>query len=153
MDSTRSIPPAYRSQHMRRRIGLVASSFERLLGRPLALIRNDVVASLWDAPANIVAHGMEADPLFFFGNRRALETFESDVVAFTMMPSRLSAEAPLRDERQALLERVAREGFIDDYAGVRITASGRRFRIERAIVWNIIDEAGSRHGQAATFTL
>lgn len=153
MAPSASIPHAYRSAEMQRRIALVASSFERLLRRPLAATCGDVVASLWHASAAILAHGTEPDPIFFFGNRRALEVFESDVAAFTRMPSRLSAEAPLREERQALLERVAREGFIDDYAGVRITATGRRFRIERAIVWNIVDEAGERHGQAATFTL
>jgi hypothetical protein len=138
---------------MQRRIALLASSFERLLGRPLVTTGSDVVAGLWHSSAAIVAHGTEPDPIFFFGNRRALEVFESDIAAFTRMPSRLSAEAPLREERQALLERVAREGFIDDYAGVRITATGRRFRIEAAIVWNIVDDAGERHGQAATFTL
>jgi len=42
-------------------------------------------------------------------------------------------------------------GFIDDYAGVRVAASGRRFRIEQAVVWNLLDDAGQRHGQAATF--
>src|SRR5688500_16682377 len=124
MQTSASIPQAYRSTEMQRRIALVAASFERLLGRPLADGPRDIVASLWHAPAAIVAHGCEPDPVFFFGNRRALEAFESNVAAFTRMPSRLSAEAPLREERQALLERVAREGFIDDYAGVRITATG-----------------------------
>jgi hypothetical protein len=46
---------------------------------------------------------------------------------------------------------VGRDGFIDDYAGTRISATGRRFRIERAVVWNLIDAAGVRHGQAAMF--
>jgi hypothetical protein len=50
-----------------------------------------------------------------------------------------------------LLERVTRDGFIADYSGIRIAASGRRFRIERAVVWNLIDADGTRHGQAATF--
>jgi hypothetical protein len=50
-----------------------------------------------------------------------------------------------------LLERVRDHGFIDDYAGVRVSATGRRFRIERAVVWNLLDEAGRLHGQAATF--
>lgn len=69
------------------------------------------------------------------------------------MPSRLSAEAPLREERAALLERVSRHGFIDDYAGIRISARGTRFRIENAVVWNLIDGAGVCHGQAAMFEI
>ncbi len=46
---------------------------------------------------------------------------------------------------------VTRYGFIDDYAGVRIARTGRRFRIRQATVWNLFDEHGQRCGQAATF--
>lgn len=147
------VPELYREPSRAPRIALIAESFARLLGRPLVDPAQDIVAALWDAPRVIVAHGTQDDPVFFFANRAALAAFESDVEAFTRMPSRLSAEAPLREERQALLDRVSRDGFIDDYAGVRISALGRRFRIERAIVWNLVDGAGARHGQAATFTL
>ncbi len=147
------VPAIYRTAQTAARIALVGESFARLIGRPLALTRHDgdAVRALWEAPAAIVAHGIEADPLFFFGNRAALARFETDAAAFTGMPSRLSAEAPLREERQALLDRVSRDGFIDDYAGVRISARGRRFRIMHAVVWNLVDGGGAVHGQAATF--
>jgi hypothetical protein len=147
------VPLQYRAPAASSRIALIADSFEDLLGRPLVLAGDDVIAALWDLPCAVVAHGTEVDPLFFFGNRAALAAFESDVTRFVGMPSRLSAEAPLRDERQRLLERVSRDGFIDDYFGVRISATGRRFRIDRAVVWNLVDGQGVRHGQAATFPL
>ena len=147
------VPDRYRDAAAARLIVLIAESFERLLGRPLVISSTDITKALWEAPFAVVAHGTQADPVFFFGNRYALTAFESDVEGFTRMPSRLSAEAPLREERQALLDRVTRDGFIDDYEGVRISARGRRFRIEGAIVWNLIDDRGERHGQAATFIL
>jgi hypothetical protein len=68
------------------------------------------------------------------------------------MPStapRLSAEAPNRGERQAFLNDVLRLGFVDDYTGLRITKSGRRFWVEAATVWNLIDAGGNLRGQAA----
>ncbi|MEO5586069.1 MAG: MEKHLA domain-containing protein [Novosphingobium sp.] len=134
---------------------MIADSFARLLGRPLVATpggrAGDVAAALWTAPLAIVAHGTEVDPLFFFGNRAALAKFETTVEQFVGMPSRLSAEAPLRDERDALLERVTRDGFIDDYAGIRISARGTRFPIRAAAVWNLIDAGGARWGQAAAF--
>ncbi len=145
------VPAAYRAPETAARIALIAASYQRLLGAPLVAGGDDVAAALWRAPHAIVAHGTEADPLFFFGNAAALAAFESDVAAFTAMPSRLSAEAPARGERQALLDRVSSDGFIRDYAGMRISATGRRFRIENAVVWNLVDEDGARHGQAATF--
>jgi len=136
----------------RSRLALVVSSYQRLTGRPLLEpSERDLWHACWTAPRVIVAHGIEPDPIFFYGNQLALEVFELDFAAFTRLPSRFSAEPLLRDEREALLSRVRERGFIDDYAGVRISASGKRFRIEQAVVWNLLDEAGQRHGQAATF--
>ncbi|WP_157216464.1 MEKHLA domain-containing protein [Flavisphingomonas formosensis] len=133
------------------RLALIPESFARLTGRLLIPSARDPARTLWDAPCAILAHGTEADPLFFYGNRLALRLFALPPERFVGMPSRLSAEAPLRDERLRLLQRVTRDGFIDDYAGVRISATGHRFRIERATVWNLIDADGRSRGQAATF--
>lgn len=145
------MPVLYRDPARAGRIGLVAESYRRLLGCDLVSCDDDPVAALWQAPLAIVAHGTESDPIFFFGNAAALAAFEADAETFTRMPSRLSAEAPLRAERQALLDRVTAHGFIDDYAGVRISATGRRFRIGPATVWNLLDAEGRVHGQAACF--
>jgi hypothetical protein len=135
------------------RLGLVVNSYHRLTGQRLIdPSQSDLWQACWTAPRVIVAHGTEADPIFFYGNQLALSVFELDFAAFIELPSRYSAEPVLRDERDALLARVRERGFIDDYAGVRVSASGRRFRIEQATVWNLLDEAGRRHGQAATFT-
>jgi hypothetical protein len=133
------------------RLQLIVDSFQRLAGRALLAPAEDLRTALWFAPVIVVAHGTEPDPVFFYGNRLALDRFEMSFDEFAQMPSRYSAEPMLRDERAAFLARVERDGFIDDYSGVRISAKGRRFRIERAVVWNLIDTAGVRHGQAATF--
>lgn len=68
---------------------------------------------------------------------------------FTQLPSRLSAEPVAQAERARLLERVARDGFIDDYSGVRLAAGGTRFLIRRATVWNLLDDTDQFCGQAA----
>lgn len=148
---TAPLPPQFGTPAMRDRIALIAASYRRLTGRVLVPSAPDMVQALWAAPGVIVAHGVQSDPVFFFGNRAALDRFGASAEAFIAMPSRLSAEPLLREERQALLDRVARDGFIDDYSGVRVSARGRRFRIEAATVWNLIDAAGALHGQAATF--
>lgn len=142
-----TLPPRFASPEMKARLELIASSHRRLTGRDLA----SSPEALWTAPRVILAHGIEADPIFFFGNRAALDRFGMSLDAFVAMPSRLSAEPMHRDERSALLERVTRDGFIDDYSGIRIAADGSRFRIEQAIVWNLIDADGAIHGQAASF--
>ena len=140
------------SEAQRGRIACIADSYERLTGRPLVSRDVDVVEALWSAPLAIVAHGTEANPVFFFGNRTALALFEMDFGHFTRLPSRLSAGPLLREERARLLERVTRDGIITDYAGVRISATGKRFRIANAAVWNLTDAQGTAAGQAAAFS-
>lgn len=132
------------------RLALIAESFARLTGHAL-LDAPVTAAALWRAPMVILAHGTGADPVFFYGNALALELFELTAEALLRTPSRLSAETPDRAERARLLDEVARRGFIDDYAGVRVSSTGRRFRIEQATVWNLVDAAGGLHGQAAAF--
>ena len=87
-----------------------------------------------------------------YGNAAALALWEMSWPELTRTPSRLTAEAPNREERARLLAAVTAHGFIDDYSGIRISKSGRRFRIARATVWNLLDERGNYAGQAAAFS-
>jgi hypothetical protein len=142
---------AFLTTHAGARLGLIAESFARLTGRPLLGEAEPSAEALWGAPFVLLAHGTEADPLFFYGNRMGLELFELSPEALLRTPSRLSAEPVDRAERARLLEAVSARGFIEDYAGVRVSATGRRFRIEQAVVWNLVDAEGALHGQAAAF--
>jgi len=99
----------------------------------------------------LVSHGTEADPVLNYGNAAALALWEMSWAELTHTPSRLTAEAPNRGERGRLLDAVTQRGFIDDYSGVRISRTGRRFKISRATVWNLISENGRPCGQAAMF--
>ena len=107
---------------------------------------------LFHAPFVVVSHADSEDPVLNYGNRRALDLWEMDWAEFTATPSRLTAEPVNRGERARMLRRVAAHGFVTDYRGVRISRSGRRFLVERATVWNVVDEGGRKRGQAATFS-
>ncbi|MDO9010465.1 MAG: MEKHLA domain-containing protein [Gallionella sp.] len=131
------------------RLALIVESFQRLTGKPL-LEAYDLQA-LWNAPFAVVAHATEDDPVFFYGNRMALRLFEMSFDDFTRLSSRLSAEPMGREARAALLEKVRRQGFVDDYSGMRISSTNKRFMITNATVWNLIDAEGICHGQAAAF--
>ena len=111
----------------------------------------ELARRVFEAPFVIVSHGTESDPVLNYGNGAALALWETTWEELTRTPSRLTAEAPGRGERARLLDIVARRGFIDDYSGVRISKSGRRFRINRATVWNLLTADGKPCGQAAMF--
>lgn len=134
---------------------LLCYSFKRLTGKPLLASEtsdSNLIEQLYNAPFALLSHGLEADPIFNFGNQKTLELFEFEWTDFIQLPSRKSAEPMNREERAGLLKTVTKQGYIDNYSGIRISASGQRFMIEQAIVWNILDELGQYHGQAAMFS-
>lgn len=135
-------------------VALLCTSYRKLLGTDLlpGVPESERPGALFEAPFFVASHNTDEDPVLTYGNRTALELFEMDWDQFTSTPSRFTAEAPERAERDRLLTTVARQGYIDDYSGIRISSSGRRFRIHRATVWNLLDETGSEIGQAATFS-
>jgi hypothetical protein len=136
---------------------LLCASHAQIVGRPLLEPRDDeafdeLARRLYRAPFALLAHDAGVDPQFIYANLAAQRLFERTWAEMVGLPSRLSAETPAQEERERLLRQVAERGYVDDYAGVRIAKSGRRFRIERATVWNLVDDDGRRLGQAASFT-
>ncbi len=144
--------PAPGNDFLSRHVELLCFSFRHWTGE--ALVPQDLPPAeaarwLYHAPFALLSHDTRADPVFNYANLCAQDLFEMDWATFTRLPSRLSAEAPVREKRQSLLETVARQGYIDDYRGIRISQSGRRFKIEGARIWNVIDQSGRLLGQAA----
>ena len=118
---------------------------------PGVLSPAELAEKTFHAPFVLVSHGTEADPVLNYGNATALALWEMSWEELTRTPSRLTAEAPNREERSRLLAAVTARGFIDDYSGIRISKTGRRFRIAQATVWNLLSESGLPCGQAARF--
>jgi hypothetical protein len=133
----------------------LARCYRQFTGRELlsgAAGPRELAEKLFHAPFVVVSHGTQPDPVLNYGNAAALRLWEMSWEELTRTPSRLTAEAPERDERARLLAAVTANGFIDDYSGIRISKSGRRFRIARATVWNLVTERGEPCGQAAMFS-
>lgn len=133
----------------------LCDSYQRVLKKPLLEPSNNkpLIESLYNAPFALLSHGLETDPIFNFANQAALILFEYSWDEFMQLPSRLSAKPVDQDERQRLLNAVNQQGYINDYSGIRITASGREFFIENAVIWNVIDSNGHYCGQAAAIGL
>ena len=148
--------PAAGNGYLADHVDLLRRSLRCWTGRDLverAQTPAEAARLVWEAPFVVLSHGQGPDPILDYGNRAALALFELSWPELTRLPSRLTAEVPDREERARLLSRVSQQGFIDDYAGVRISRGGRRFRIEAATVWNLIEPDGLVVGQAATFAI
>ena len=132
----------------------LVESYRQWLGKDLILPTDGdqlLAQRLFEAAFVVVSHGTEADPILNYGNRTALELWELDWLQFTQTPSRKTAEPLHRDERATMLAQLSSRGYIDHYQGIRISSRGRRFRIDQAVVWNVVKGDGTRLGQAATF--
>jgi PAS domain-containing protein len=131
---------------------LLTTSYSRFVGRRLAA---DDKGPRWlyqEAPFVVVAHNTDEDPKFVYANRTAQKLFDYPWEEFTTLPSRLSAEAPERSERQRLLDAVASNGFIANYRGLRVRRTGTKFWMEDGLVWQLVDDRGVYRGQAAMFS-
>jgi hypothetical protein len=147
------IEPSPQNQFMPNEAQGILDSYHYYLGKALAVAdsRQTAAQKLYQASFALVAHDTSPDPLFVYANQTAQTLFEMSWLEITSTPSRQSAEPGLQEERQALLNRVLQFGYLDDYAGIRISKTGKRFWIKHATVWNLIDSTGSKIGQAACF--
>jgi hypothetical protein len=134
---------------------LLLRSFHHWLKRDLIPLGCNPLTNahhLFHAPFALVSGGTEPDQILNYGNATALELWAMDWLTFTQTPSRQTAEPMHQAARAAFLQQVREHGYIENYAGVRISATGRRFRIEQATVWNLVNDAGDYAGQAAMFS-
>jgi hypothetical protein len=106
---------------------------------------------LYHAPFVLLSHDGKIDPMFRYANLSAQRLWSRSWDDFTLLPSRLSADAHEREERQRLLDKVNEKGYVDDYQGIRVTSDGKRFKIRRCTVWNVMDMRNRVIGQAAMF--
>ena len=147
--------PGPENAYLQGHTALLLRAYRHWTGRDLVdpnLSPAAAARALYHAPFAVLSHDAAPDPRFTYANLTAQRLFEMAWPEIVGLPSRHSAEPLVQEERERLLARVAEQGYIDDYCGVRIARSGSRFRIRDATVWNLIDEQGRPCGQAACFS-
>lgn len=145
-----TLPDDFLSDH----VAMLCRCHQRWTGRSLiepGLSRLQAARHVYTAPYALLSHDTRPDPVFTYANQTALTLFELDWPTLLTLPSRFSAEPINQAERQRLLDQVSGKGYIDHYRGIRISRTGKRFWIENATVWNLLDDRGNPAGQAALF--
>lgn len=130
------------------------NSFRHWTGRSLLELNAspiEISQALFEASFVVISHGTEADPIFNYGNQTALKLWELDWAHFTQTPSRQAAEPEEQRDRQELLQTATTSGFICTPQLIRVSSTGKRFRIANLTLWEVLDETNQRCGQAATF--
>ena len=138
------------NQHVRN----LLRSYNKLLGHKFENLKIEdptlgetILHSDWA----VISHGNGLDPFFNYGNKTALSLFEVNLNELKKIRSRNSAEITFQSDRESFMQQVRAQGFVTGYSGVRISATGKRFKIKNVTVWNVTDEKGEFAGQAACF--
>jgi hypothetical protein len=146
--------PSEENHYLAAHVAILRRSYRHWTRRSLLDPRmndEDAARYLYAAPLVVVSHDASPDPKFNYANRTALSLFAMTWGELTALPSRMSVERDNQEERERLLAEVTANGYVDHYQGVRIGRHGRRFQIENATIWNLLDERGVYCGQAACF--
>jgi MEKHLA domain len=154
MQSTLIIPsPAndYQSEHLL----ILLENLQRFTG--LDLIReygfslDRLGEQIFNAEFYLLSHNCAADPVLNYGNRRVLELWEVSWAELTKMHSSETAKSRDRASRSAIMQQVAAQNYVRGYSGVRVSKTGREFRILDVTIWNSFTSDGKSYGQAAWF--
>ena len=137
-------------------IQLLLYSFHHWTGDDLIQIPSnyspeEIANLLFNADFILVSHGSEVDPIFNYGNQKALDLWQMDWQTLISTPSRYTVEPMEHEDREQLLAQAKSQGYVSNYRGVRIASNGDRFYINNVTLWNVVDKEGKLWGQAATF--
>lgn len=146
--------PSEHNDFLAPHIAIIRDCYRHFTGRDLVpprMTHPEAARYLFEAPLVLLSHDTSANPLFNYANKTALGLFGMNWNEMMACPSRTSVERAGQEARQELMRRVAEQGFVEDYRGVRIGRHGRRFEIEGAVIFNLEDPLGKPYGQAATF--
>lgn len=132
---------------------VIVSSHRTVVGHDLIkpAAPGELADDLYHHPSIVVAHDASEDPRFVYANAAAQQLWGYPWAQFVGLPSRLSAPPEERGKRGHLLADGQRSGVVIGRDLVRVTADGRRFVVAEVVLWNLLDAAGTRIGQAATY--
>ena len=140
-------------------IARLMAAFARVTGRDLVaelgldtgIDPGALGRSAWEGDFALLSHRGDGQATLNYGNRFALALWEMDWAVFTATPSVATAPPVDVPERGAMMEEVARSGFVGNYTGRRVSATGKLFTIDDGMIWRLLDAKGEAFGVAATF--
>lgn len=131
---------------------LIEQNYQRYTGKLLPVPAGIISRQEWlhqQVPYGLLAHNNNSDPVFIYANNHACQSFGYSIKQLLGMPSRFSAAATDRTDRQQLLNTVSQQG-IAAYSGPRINSQGQTFMLYDGYVWQLYNN-GQLYGQAALF--
>ena len=132
---------------------LLNESHRRWTGEYLVAERDpgEVLAALNEADMVIVSYGLEREPVFNYGNVKALSMLGYQLENFIQLAHKITIPEQETLISLELSQKVEQQGYIENYSGHRLAKNGRLWRVESGVCWQLSDNLGRVHGHAACF--
>lgn len=148
------VPPPGKVANPDQWIQWSSNSLEKATGK--SLYERLCVASPREVHSNdkycVLSHGTQADPIYCYFNRAALDLFQWSEDKVYHLPSRYSApEGKVRQERQQVLQQPQITEALHIDTAVRQNSHGQLFTIHDLIYYNVYNDQGDLVGQTAVF--
>lgn len=111
-----------------------------------------VLTALNRAEQVVFSSGIEASPVFNYGNVKALALFGYELAEFTQLGQQEVVPEAMRALDQQLMAEVKRAGHVKLAASQRVSRSGKLWQIDAGVVWQLKDALGRDHGLGYCFT-
>ena len=125
--------PSEGNGYLETHVRCLLRSFNRWTGKSLydaSLPGVEQGRQLFNALFVVLSHNTGS--VLNYANRAGLNLFELTWEELVTLPSRQTTEPSEQAERERLLATVARQGYIDNYRGVRVNKSGRLVIVGKA---------------------
>lgn len=99
----------------------------------------------------LLSHNGAQDPILNYGNRKVLELWEITWDQLTSMYARNTAKQDDQSAREEMMRKVKGQNYVSGYDGVRVSRTGKEFKILNVTIWNLFTEGDKPYGQAAWF--
>jgi hypothetical protein len=133
----------------------VVDSFLRVTGMSLTaqtgIDSSSLGRGIYFGDFALLCHRGDDGAVLNYANAFAQHLWDADWDTLVSMPSVATAPPEAVASRAKLMDKVARDNFVADYGGVRVSRTGRLFRIKNATVWRLLDETGGAFGVGAYF--
>jgi MEKHLA domain len=108
-------------------------------------------AEVFNADFYILSHNNATDPILNYGNKQVLDLWEVSWEELTTMHSKDTTKPVDRQARSVMMEQAKIHNYVNGYSGVRVSKTGKEFKILDGTIWNLFVNNDEPYGQAAWF--
>ena len=148
-------PPTASNNYYCDHLEIVLENLTRWTGYDLiadyGFARETLGQQIFAANFYLLSQNHADDPILNYGNDRVLQLWEVSWDELTNMRSQDTAKPVDRSTRLAMMERVKSQNYLSGYSGIRISKTGKEFKILDVTIWNVFARNGEPYGQAAWF--